>query len=117
MLMPDSSSIYLILGNTDMRKSIDTLALQLGPFQKTINIFDGSMFVFCNKRKNILKILFWDRNGFCLMQKRLDKIHFDWPDSKEELKTIKSRELRWLIDGIKISDVDIKGDVSPECVI
>ena len=108
-MISDSGSIHLVLGYTDMRKSIDTLSIRLSRI-KGINIFDGSRFVFCNKRKTIIKVLYYDRNGFCLFQKRLDKIHFDWPKDMEATKSIKERELRWLIDGLVLADINTKGD-------
>ena len=101
--------IHLVLDYTDMRKSIDTLSIRLASI-KDINIFDGSMFVFCNKRQTIIKILYYDRNGFCLLQKRLDKIHFDWPKDFASTKRIKERELRWLIDGLVLIDINTNGD-------
>ncbi len=108
-MMSESGEVYLVLGYTDMRKSIDTLSICLSRI-KDINIFDGSKFVFCNKRQTIIKVLYYDRNGFCLFQKRLDKIHFDWPKDKKSTKNIKERELRWLIDGLILSDINTSGD-------
>jgi len=107
-LLPEFSSIYLVLGFTDMRKNIDTLSILVSSLN--LNIFDGSMFVFCNKKKTIVKILYYDRNGFCLLQKRLDKIKFDWPKNNKDFKNIKYRELRWLLDGLVLDDVSTKGD-------
>ncbi len=108
-LFPDTQSIYLVLGYTDMRKSIDSLSIRLSSVN-SINMFDGSMFVFCNKKKTIVKILYYDRNGFCLFQKRLEKIRFDWPKSTNEIKKLKIRELRWLLDGLVLSDINTSGD-------
>ncbi len=87
-MMPESGDIHLVLGYTDMRKSIDTLSVRLASI-KGINIFDGSSFVFCNKRQIIIKVLYYDINGFCLFKKRLDKIHFDWPMDLSSTKRIK----------------------------
>ena len=108
-MMPESGTIHLVLGYTDMRKSIDTLSTRLSR-RKDINIFDGSRFVFCNKRQTIIKILYYDRTGFCLFQKRLDKINFDWPKDMASTKIIKERELRWLIDGLVLDDINTNGD-------
>ncbi len=51
----------------------------------------------------MLKILYWDRNGFCLWHKRLEKDRFKWPKSNEEIMTIEQRELEWLLDGLSIN--------------
>lgn len=64
--------VYLALGNTDMRKAINGLSV-LVEGNLSLNPFSGHLFVFTNRRRNILKILYWDRNGFCLWQKRLEK--------------------------------------------
>ena len=111
-----TQSVFLILGSTDMRKSIDTLALQLHTLKNVPNIFNGGLFVFCNRRKTIIKILYWDRNGFCLWQKRLDKTYFDWPKSEEQIKNMQIRELRWLLDGLKLDTISARGDFSPKLV-
>lgn len=57
--------IYIALGSTDMRKSIDGLSILVSE-KLNLDLFSGHMFVFCNRKQNILKILYWDRNGFCL---------------------------------------------------
>ena len=51
----------------------------------------------------LVKILYWDQNGFCLWHKKLEKHIFLWPDSKEQVKTIGKRELSWLLDGIDLN--------------
>jgi transposase len=93
--------VYLGLGATDMRKSIDTLSILVSQHLQQ-DPFSGHLFVFCNRRRNILKILYWDRNGFCLWHKRLEKDRFRWPEAEREVKEISSRELRWLIEGLEI---------------
>jgi transposase len=60
--------------------------------------------VFCNRRRTILKILYWDRNGFCLWHKRLEKQRFKWPSRPADVvQQIEQRELRWLLDGLQIT--------------
>ncbi len=108
-MMSESGTVHLVLGYTDMRKSIDTISIRLSRI-KGINIFDGSKFIFCNKRQTIIKVLYYDRNGFCLFHKRLDKIHFDWQKDLSATKTIKERELRWLIDGLVLADIKTTGN-------
>ncbi len=65
-MMPMSGArVYLAVGNTDMRKSINTLSI-LVEQAMALNPFSGDLFVFCNRGRTILKILYWQGNGFCL---------------------------------------------------
>ena len=50
----------------------------------------------------MIKVLYWDRNGFCLWHKRLEKQSFKWPMSSREIMVIGKRELSWLMDGLDI---------------
>jgi transposase len=74
-VIPAQANIWLVLGSTDMRKSIDSLALVVVD-QLNLDALSGQFFVFCNRSRNIIKILYWDRNGFCLWQKRLERFRF-----------------------------------------
>ena len=102
MFLPSANiKVYLALGNTDMRNSINGLSILVSEYL-ALDPFSGHLFAFCNKKRNMLKILYWDRNGFCLWHKRLEKYSFRWPSSKKEIMTIGKRELIWLMDGIDI---------------
>ena len=91
--------VYIRPGVTDMRKSINTLT-QLVQTEMNLSPFDKSLFIFCNKRKNMLKVLYWDKNGFCLWQKKLSKQKFPWVNTDEEVKEISNQRLLWLLKGI-----------------
>lgn len=93
--------VYLALGVTDMRKSIDGLALLVSE-QLGLNPLGDGLFAFSNRRRTMVKILYWDRNGFCLWQKRLEKERFRWPRCREEVLTVGRRELAWLLDGLEL---------------
>jgi transposase len=93
--------VYLGVGETDMRKSVDGLSILVSEYLKK-DPLSGNMFVFCNGRRTILKILYWDRNGFCLWYKRLEKDKFRWPETRIEVEEISIRELEWLIEGLEI---------------
>jgi len=67
--------VYLATGPTDMRKAMNGLAL-IVEAELDLNPLDGSLFVFCNRRRNILKVLYYDHNGFCLFMKRLESTTF-----------------------------------------
>jgi len=105
MFIPSHTRTYLALGSTDMRKSINGLSV-LVEGQLDLVPFSGHLFVFCNRRRNIIKILYWDRNGFCLWHKRLEKHRFKWPVTADEVIEIGQRELNWLLDGLTIRQAD-----------
>lgn len=92
------SKVFLILGETNMRKAINGLSLIITCHE--LDVLSGNYFVFCNRARTIIKILYWERNGFCLWQKRLEKHRFCWPEQEEEVYTIDQRELRWLLEGL-----------------
>ena len=96
-----NAHVYLGLGNTDMRKSINGLSILVQEHLE-MNPLSGHFFVFCNRRRNMVKILYWDRNGFCLWQKRLEKDFFIWPESMQEVMEIDQRQLTWLLEGLDI---------------
>jgi transposase len=103
MIPLESGRVYVAIGSTDMRKAINGLSI-LVEQAMDLNPFSGDLFVFCNRLRNILKILYWDRNGFCLWQKRLEKDRFKWPQSVDEVITIDQRQLQWLLSGLDIAD-------------
>jgi transposase len=97
--------VYLAPGTTDMRKAINGLSI-LVQEQMELDPFSGHLFAFCNRKRDIVKILYWDRNGFCLWQKRLEKDRFKWPMSMDEVFQIGMRELSWLMDGLSLHQHD-----------
>jgi transposase len=102
MLLPTQNlKVYIALGTTDMRKSIDGLSILVSEKLK-LDLFSGHLFAFCNRKQNMLKILYWDKSGFCLWHKRLEKNNFKWPRSKEEVMSVGTQELSWLISGLNI---------------
>ncbi len=106
MLFPAHNlKVYIALGTTDMRKSIDGLSILVSEKLK-LDLFSGHLFAFCNRKQNMLKILYWDKSGFCLWHKRLEKNKFKWPVSKEEVMAVGTQELAWLINGLNIHQKD-----------
>ena len=92
--------VFLCREAVDMRKSINGLsvlveqALGLDPFAE-------QLFVFCNRKRDKVKILYWERSGFVLWYKRLEKERFPWPrEGIEAVVSMTGRELNWLLDGI-----------------
>lgn len=101
MILPESSKVYIAVGYTDMRKSINGLG-QLVADHFELDLFSGNLFAFCNRRRDIVKILFWDRNGFCIWHKRLEKDNFHWPKSEFEVLDINTKQMSWLLSGLDI---------------
>lgn len=101
MFLPPVTRIYLAVGSTDMRKSINGLSILVEDVLE-LNPLSGHLFAFCNKRRNMIKILYWDRNGFCLWHKRLEKDVFTWPVSHAQVLKLDARELNWLLEGLDI---------------
>lgn len=102
--LPSHTRVYLCPGSTDMRKEINGLSILVEGVLE-LDPFSGHLFVFCNRGKTTIKVLYWDRNGFCLYQKRLEKHRFKWPESKEEVMEIGTPELSFLFEGLDIRSV------------
>ena len=102
MIPQNSIRVYLALGSTDMRKAINGLSV-LVEQAMGLNPFSGDLFVFCNRRQNIIKILYWDNNGFALWYKRLEKHRFKWPQLSEQVLSITRQQLSWLLSGLDLS--------------
>lgn len=97
-----AQQVWLAPGATDMRKNIDGLAI-IAQFAINKDPLDSHLFVFCNKPKNKIKILYWDQNGFWLFYKRLEKGTFQWPTNNSESLCISRRQLSWLLAGLSTS--------------
>lgn len=93
--------VYVAVGATDMRKSINGLSL-LVEDQLESDLFSGNMFAFCNRKRDIVKILYWCDNGFCIWMKRLESDIFRWPDSKQEVMEVSHVALGWLLHGLDL---------------
>ncbi len=101
MKFPSQCRIFLSPGATDLRKSIQGLSLFVES-QLQLDLFSGSMFCFCNRTRKIIKLLYWDHNGFCLWMKRLEKDRFQWPETSMQSMRMTQKELFWLLDGLSI---------------
>jgi len=91
--------VFVRPGTTDMRKQIDGLAALVRDGLGH-NPLDCSLYLFAGMGGRRLKVLYWDRNGFCLWQKRLEQDRFPWPREPGEARSITSSQLAMLLDGI-----------------
>ncbi len=98
---PCSCPVYIACGYTDLRKGIDNLSalvrqrFQLDPFQRVL-------FLFCGRRSDRIKGLFWEEDGFLLLYKRLESGSFQWPRSGEEVQALTPQQYRWLMEGLSV---------------
>jgi transposase len=105
MLINNHLEILLCKKPCDMRKSINGLS-QLIASEFGYNPSDGRLYIFINKECNKLKILYWDKNGFCLWYKRLEKANFKLPaigDAK--VLPLEYEQLQWLLSGLDMGKV------------
>ena len=93
--------VYIACGYTDMRKSIDGLATVVRQ-QFHLDPFSKSLFLFCGKRRDRIKVLLWEGDGFLLLYKRLENGNFRWPRKESEVKPISWQQFRWLMKGLEI---------------
>lgn len=109
--------VYLARGVTDLRKSIDGLAVLVKEgFQ--LDPFSPGLFVFCNRKRDKLKILHWEHNGFWLYYRRLEKGKFQWPQNDgTDVTLVSRRELRWLLDGLPLHQRQAHPEVTARTVL
>lgn len=88
----------------DMRKSIDSLSFLVSDALVS-DPGDGTVYVFFNRARDKLKLLYWDQNGFCLWYKRLEKERFKIPVIEGDSCELSAASLRWLMDGLDISKI------------
>jgi transposase len=91
--------IYIRPGHTDLRKAVNGLSVLIQEQMKG-DPFSGSVYLFCNKGRKLLKAVWWDKTGFWLSQKRLEKEKFPWPESAVEAEELSAEQLGMLLSGI-----------------
>ena len=97
--------IYLHVDVVDFRKSINGLSIIVDEAMG-LSPFDTGVFVFCNRRRDKLKVLYWDNTGFALWYKRLEKDKFKWPRKMDEvILTLSAEQWDWLLGGLNFLDI------------
>jgi transposase len=114
LALSPATKVYLAAGKTDLRRSIDGLA-HLVAGQMDLDPLSGHLFVFCNRRRTMVKVLYWDRNGFCLWQKRLEKELFRWPKDGEVVVEVGARELMWFLEGLQMEQKGAHKQLAYSC--
>ncbi|MFJ6059111.1 IS66 family insertion sequence element accessory protein TnpB [Burkholderia vietnamiensis] len=96
--------VYLHRDPVDFRYGMNSLSILVEQLMR-LNPMDAALYVFGNRRRDRIKILGWDGNGFWLLMKRLEADHFIWPDKKTEVVTMTTELLHALLDGDDITTV------------
>ena len=105
MLSPGpATKIFLACGVTDMRKSFDGLyALVAGTLQA--DPLSGHLFIFGNRRRDRIKVLFWDGSGLWVCAKRLEKGTFHWPRGDSPRVELTQAQLNLLLGGLDLTNL------------
>jgi len=96
-----AQKIFIAVGYSDLRRGIDGFAsLVQNTFH--MNPQTNALFIFCGRRSDRIKALYWDTDGYILLYKRLEDGRYQWPRTTEELKELTPQQFRWLMEGLSI---------------
>ena len=102
LMFVEPDDVYLHLPPVDFRKSINGL-MAIVESELELNAFTGALFLFSNKKRDKLKCLYWDKTGFALWYKRLEKRKFKWPmDAHMQHMQLSEQQLNWLLSGFDV---------------
>ena len=93
--------VYIACGYTDLRRGLDGLA-SLVQQQFQLDPFSNTLFLFCGRRRDRIKGLYWEGNGFILLYKRLESGNFQWPRNGAEARELSAQQYRWLMEGLSV---------------
>jgi len=95
----EKTKVFIKPGFTDMRKASNGLTVIIQEEMKE-DPFSDSMYLFCSRNRRLLKAVYWDKTGFWLCQKKLEKDKYPWPDTVEEARELNGEEFKMLLAGI-----------------
>lgn len=93
--------VFIACGYTDLRRGIDGLAA-IVQSQYALDPFTNTLFLFCGRRRDRIKALYWEGNGFVLLYKRLESGSFQWPRNGDEARELTPQQYRWLMEGLQV---------------
>ena len=96
-----ADKIHIACGYTDLRRGIDGLA-GIVQEQFRLNPMTNTLFVFCGRRCDRIKALYWEGDGFVLLYKRLESGSFQWPRTTDEVQQLSPQQYRWLMEGLAV---------------
>ena len=93
--------VFIACGYTDLRKGIDGLSAMVQQ-EFELDPFTNTLFLFCGRRRDRIKGLYWEQDGFILLYKRLERGVYQWPRNECELRQLTPQQYRWLMEGLKV---------------
>ncbi len=109
--------VHLCRDVVDFRKQMRGLSV-LVQEELELDPFSSHLFAFCNRRRDHVRLLYWERNGFAMWQKKLEKDRFPWPRANGTgVLPLSGRELNWLLDGMDLFAMQPHGELSYDSVL
>lgn len=102
MIRWESVRIYVHRDPVDFRQSINGLSIRVSDVME-LDVFSSALFVFGNRSRNKIKILYWDKTGFALWYKRLERNRFKWPRKGDPVLSLTDEQFDWLLRGLDIA--------------
>lgn len=115
LTLPPSVRIFLSTSPADMRRSFDGLALLVRDILAQ-DPFSGHLFLFRNRKGDRVKLLWWERGGFCLFYKRLEKGRFLFPACVEPSVRVEATDLMLLLEGVDFRKIQRPAPFDPKCL-
>ena len=106
-----ADKVYIACGYTDLRKGIDGLSTMVRQ-QFALDPFKNVLFLFCGRRRDRIKGLYWEGDGFILLYKRLERGVYQWPRNGDEARELTAQQYRWLMEGLKVDQPQAHRDVT-----
>ena len=118
MIRPrDEIRVHLCREVVDFRKQMRGLSV-LVQEELELDPFSSHLFAFCNRRRDHVRVLYWERNGFAMWQKKLETDKFPWPrEADQGVLELSGRELNWLLDGMNVFAMKPHAALSSESVL
>ena len=110
MLLPFNTSIWLYPNPIDFRRQMDGLIMLVADHLK-LNPTSGQIFLFRNRHANKIKLLWWERNGFWLCYKRLERGRLIFPDKSDTAMLLTADQFSWLLSGLDFSKHELLPEV------
>ena len=107
-----NAKVWLYLQPIDFRKQLDGLIIEVAANLKK-DPTSGQWFIFRNKQGNKIKIILWERNGFWMLYKRVEKGRFQFPRNRDKTQHLTANQLSWLLSGISIHQTPSMKPMSP----